>query len=162
MFGDSQSVLNTSAGTRMEFYSKALQFGLENPLFGVGVGDVENLLANKYRIGEIAILTDNVHSEYMNMLLIGGFPLLILYCVYVISIFWYGYRLASVAKSLGWMFMGVSLWLGISSIFNSSIKDFGDKQLVILVLSWLVACVLSIRKKENPLEAISKFNRTRN
>lgn len=159
VFGDSQSVLNTSAGTRVEFYSKALQFGIENPVFGVGVGDVESLFANKYQIGEIAILTDNVHSEYLNMLLIGGFPLLFLYCAYLTSIFWYGYKLVSFAKPVGWMFMAVSLWLGTASTFNSSIKDFGDKQLVILVLSWLIACVLSIEKNKNPLEALFKFNK---
>ena len=128
-------------------------------VFGVGVGDVESLFANKYQIGEIAILTDNVHSEYLNMLLIGGFPLLFLYCAYLTSIFWYGYKLVSFAKPVGWMFMAVSLWLGTASTFNSSIKDFGDKQLVILVLSWLIACVLSIEKNKNPLEALFKFNK---
>lgn len=158
VFGDSSAVLQTSAGNRIEFYTKAFGFGLENPFFGVGVGSVEDLLRTKYELGEISVLTDNVHNEYMNMFLIGGFPGLALYISYLVAMFSYGYKFKSKqSKSLGWLFMGTAVWLGCASIFNSSIKDFGDKQLIILVLSWLVSSAMAVEKGVDPFASLRKI-----
>lgn len=154
LFGDSAAVLNTSAGNRIEFYTKAFYFGLENPFFGVGVGDVELLLASKYQSGEIGVLTDNVHNEYMNMFLIGGFPLVILYVAYLVALFIYGFKFTEQSKGIGWMFMGVAVWLALASLFNSSIKDFWDKQLIILVVGWLISCVLALKDEQDPFKKL--------
>lgn len=139
VFVGDMSFLHTSAGNRLEFYFSALKFGLESPWLGYGVGDVENLLAARYAEGDIKVLTDNVHSEYFNMLLIGGFPALIFYLAYIASLFQFGFSLKGKNRVVGWGFMGAALWLAVASVFNSTIKDFGDKQLVIIVLSWLLA-----------------------
>ena len=158
VFGDSSAVLQTSAGNRLEFYTKAFGFGLENPFFGVGVGSVEDLLRIKYEVGEISVLTDNVHNEYINMFLIGGFPALTLYISYLVAIFAYGYKFKSTrSKPLGWLFMGVAVWIGCASMFNSSVKDFGDKQLIILVLSWLVSSAMAMEKGIDPLASLRKI-----
>ena len=62
----------TSTGFRLEMYRGSIQIGADNPLGGVGVGDVVAELENRADSGQVRILFDNVHSEFLNMLVAGG------------------------------------------------------------------------------------------
>ena len=72
-------------------------------------------------------LTDNVHSEFMNMLIAGGLPALFLFLVFVLSISWVGFRYRKTDRAIGDALTGISVIVFVSAIFNSTIKDYGEK-----------------------------------
>jgi hypothetical protein len=136
---------NTSAGNRLEFYRGAIQIGADNPLGGVGVGDVVTELKDRANSGQIRIVTDNVHSEFMNMLIAGGLPALFLFLVFVLSISWVGFRYRKTDRVIGDALTGISVIVFVSAIFNSTIKDYGEKNALLIILSLLVAKLFSDR-----------------
>lgn len=135
----------SSAGNRLEFYRGAIQIGVDNPLGGVGVGDVVTELKDRADSGQIRIVTDNVHSEFMNMLIAGGLPALFLFLVFVLSIFWVGFRYRKTDRAIGDALTGISVIVFVSAIFNSTIKDYGEKNALLIILSLLVAKLFSDR-----------------
>ena len=79
---------------------------------------------------------------------------MILYVAYLVALFIYGFKFTEQSKGIGWMFMGVAVWLALASLFNSSIKDFWDKQLIILVVGWLISCVLALKDEQDPFKKL--------
>jgi len=127
----------SSVGYRLEFYRVAAKIGLENPVFGVGVGDVVSELKSRKDNEETDVLTDNVHSEYLNMLLMGGIPASFLYFWYLSSIVKLGLAQRSKLGWLGDALIGVGCLIIVSTMFNSSIKDYGEKHALVIILSLL-------------------------
>ena len=91
-------------------------------------------------MGLIRVLTDNPHSEFVNMAMAGGYPALVLFAIFVAAFFWLGIRTQSPQiKWVGDCFIGLGLVLAISATFNSSIKDFGEKHVLLACLPVLLA-----------------------
>ena len=143
----SDSQIETSTGHRFEYYRMAVQMIMERPLLGWGVGDVASELRARFDSGQMLLLTDNVHSEFLNMLLIGGLPAGLLFAFFIFSIFVRGLALLSCNKLWGSVFLCISTLIFVSAIFNSIIKDYGEKHVLLIVLSWLAA------KQLNPEES---------
>lgn len=135
VFGD----FNSSVGYRLDFYQAALFLGAEHPLMGVGVGDVASELEGLFNLGRLQTLTDNVHSEFLNMLVAGGLPAMLLFLVFVFSIAWVGLKHRQADRTLGDTLVLMSALLITASLFNSTIKDYGEKHVLIIILSCLSA-----------------------
>ena len=133
----------SSAGYRLEFYRGAIQIGADNPVGGVGVGDVVAELENRANSGQIRLLTDNVHSEFMNMLMAGGFTAFLLFLAFVSLIAWVGFQYRKSDRAVGDALIGISVIVFVSALFNSTIKDYGEKHALLIILSLLAAKLLS-------------------
>ena len=133
----------SSAGYRLEFYRGAIQIGADNPVSGVGVGDVVSTLENRANSGQIRLLTDNVHSEFMNMLMAGGFTAFLLFLAFVSLIAWVGFQYRKSDRAIGDALIGISVIVFVSALFNSTIKDYGEKHALLIILSLLAAKLLS-------------------
>jgi len=135
----------SSAGYRLEYYRGAIQIGAGNPVGGVGVGDVVAELENRANSGQIRLLTDNVHSEFMNMLMAGGFTAFLLFLAFVSLIAWVGFQYRKSDRAVGDALIGISVIVFVSALFNSTIKDYGEKHALLIMLSLLAAKLLSGR-----------------
>jgi O-antigen ligase len=135
----------SSAGYRLEFYRGAIQIGADHPVGGVGVGDVVSELENRANSGQIRIVTDNVHSEFMNMLIAGGVPALLLFLAFVSLIAWVGFQYRKSDRAVGDALIGISVIVFVSALFNSTIKDYGEKHALLIMLSLLAAKLLADR-----------------
>ena len=133
VYGDIES----SAGYRIEFYRAALVLGLQNPIVGVGVGDVAGSLSALFDQGTMKIFTDNLHNEFLNMWVAGGIVAALLFAGFVLSIGIVGYQLRGIDRLKGDLLLGACFLLLISALFNSTIKDYGEKHALILMLSIL-------------------------
>lgn len=128
----------SSSGYRIEFYRQALEIGFENPVLGVGVGGVVSELETRFADGRLRQYTDNVHSEYMNMLVAGGFPALMLFMAFVIAFGLCGLKWRHEEESwLGDAFLGICVIIAISALFNSTVKDYGEKHALLVLLPLL-------------------------
>ena len=132
----------SSSGRRLEFYRGAIHIAVDYPLGGVGVGDVVDELENRANEGQIRIVTDNVHSEFLNMLIAGGVPALLLFSAFVLLIARCGFQHRKVGRALGDTLIGVAGIIFVSALFNSTIKDYGEKHALLIILS-LIAAQLS-------------------
>ncbi len=130
---------HSSAGQRLEFYRGAINIGLDHPLIGVGVGDVTSVLQSRAETGQIRLLTDNVHSEFMNMLMAGGVPALLLFAGFIVAISCTGFFVRRKPRWLGDALIGLGVIVLVSALFNSTIKDYGEKHALIVMLSILGA-----------------------
>ena len=89
-------------------------------------------------------LTDNLHSEIFNLFALGGVIALSLYLYYVFELF----RAGSASKvdqlrrkDFRWILFALVSVIMISSLVNSTIKDFGEKHLLIAIFALLGAYV---------------------
>lgn len=137
----------SGVGFRIEAYRGAIQIGIENPWSGVGVGDVVTELQTLAHSGQIRIMTDNVHSEFMNMLIAAGIPALLLFSAFVLSIAWVGFQYRKMDGAVGDALIGISVILFASALFNSTIKDYGEKHALLIILSLLATKLLADRVK---------------
>lgn len=139
----------SSVGERLEFYRGAINIGMDHPLKGVGVGDVTKTLKSRAEAGEIRIFTDNVHNEFLNMLMAGGLPALLLFAGFVLSIAYSGFVVRPHSSWLGDAFIGLGVIVLVSAFFNSTIKDYGEKHALIIMLSILGAHLLASRASKS-------------
>lgn len=145
----------SSAGHRLELYRGAILIAADNPVVGVGVGDVVAELANRKNSGQIRVLSDNVHSEFMNMLIAGGLTALLLFLAFVSLIAWVGFQYRKSDRAIGDALIGISVIVFVSALFNSTIKDYGEKQALLIILSLLAAKLLSGRLRSSTKTANS-------
>lgn len=129
----------SSAGLRLEYYKNAIEIGVENPLLGVGVGDVEGALREKFDTGEMRAFTDNVHNEFLNMLMAGGIPALMMFGAFIFSLTGVGWQHRTAKRFTADTLIILSAVLFISALFNSTIKDYGEKHVLIIILSLIGA-----------------------
>ena len=143
--------MDSSGGRRAEFYRVSVEVLLEYPFFGLGVGDVSNYLARLNQEGRLQFYTDNVHSEVFNMGLIGGFPAMLGFFLFVMSVGYCGFAVRRSDRLTGDILIGVSVIILISALFNSTIKDYGEKHAILVVLA-----LLGSRLYERPNELRTK------
>lgn len=127
----------SSAGYRLVFYRTALEIGSERPLLGVGVGGVAKEFRDRAENGRTPMLTDNVHSEYLNMFVIGGIPAVLLFIVFLGLIVRKGLIQRRSSRWLGDAFIVIGCIVTVATIFNSSVKDYGEKHALIILLALL-------------------------
>ncbi|MDB2411907.1 O-antigen ligase family protein [Litoricolaceae bacterium] len=139
---------NSSVGYRLEFYRAAIEIGLDNPMVGVGVGDVASELRAYWNVGKLRVLTDNVHSEYLNMLMVGGIPAVLLFALFLGLIIRQGLLQRSRSRWLGDAMVGIGCIVVVATLFNSSIKDYGEKQALIIIFSLLNAMIADFEIKK--------------
>lgn len=133
-----------SAGLRAEYYRGGFHLWGESPLYGLGIATIGPALNQLYTDGIMRVFTDNLHSEYLTMLVGGGIFGLALYCVFLISFwrFFRGQQFVGITRGLSldvqFVGRGVVLVIAIFSLFNSTFKDFGEKQLLLFILPFLL------------------------
>ena len=84
-------------------------------------------LQSRAETGQIRLLTDNVHSEFMNLLMAGGAPALLLFAVFIVCIAYSGFVVRRQSRWLGDALIGIGVIVLVSAFFNSTIKDYGEK-----------------------------------
>lgn len=133
---------HSSTGYRLEFYRYGVGVGMDHLLSGVGVGDVARTLELGAETGKIRVLTDNVHSEFINMLMAGGAPALLLFCGFIFAVGYSGFVVRHNSPLLGDALIGLGVIIFVSALFNSTIKDYGEKHALIIMLSILGGLLL--------------------
>lgn len=140
---------HSSGGYRLEFYKEAIKIGVDHPMTGVGVGDVVSTLRARAEAGEMRVLTDNVHSEFLNMLVAGGVPALSLFAIFLIFVAYSGFTIRQRSCCLGDALIGLGVIIFVSAVFNSTIKDYGEKHALLIMLSILGARLSSQGKLDD-------------
>ena len=142
---------SNSAGLRAEYYRGGFRLWAESPIYGLGLANISQALDRMYNDGLIRVFTDNLHSEYLTMLVGGGALGLIFYCLFL-TFLWRAFRMQPLVEinrgiSLDVQFVGqgIVLVIAIFSLFNSTFKDFGEKQLLLFMLPLL----LQLTKKKD-------------
>lgn len=132
-----------SNSLRLDYYLGAFSLGAENFPWGVGVGDAVMVLEKAFLEGRMRYLTDNVHSEFLNMWLVGGLPALLLFSLFIASIIWTGIIAIPKHKLVGELMVGFGFIIIIGAMFNSVIKDFGEKHVILIALASFASFLLS-------------------
>jgi len=134
----------TSIGKRLVFYSGAFEIAKENVFFGVGLSGLDPALADAFNTGVMGRLTDNVHSEIATQYLAGG---LIGLAIFFGSLSYIVYAAYSAKNQrIYWLVLGCLTVLLISGIFNSVIKDFGEKHAFLVVFSLVLSELRDLRE----------------
>lgn len=112
----------TSAGDRLEWWRKSLDFVRERPLIGHGVGSIRPLFAAS-AVGEngvSALVTANPHNQYfavaIELGLVGVAALLAMWASHI--------QLFRAVAGLPWLGMIVVVQNIVGSLFNSHLFDF--------------------------------------
>lgn len=84
-------------------------------------------LQSRAETGQIRLLTDNVYSEFMNLLMAGGAPALLLFAVFIVCSAYSGFVFRRQSRWLGDALIGIGVIVLVSAFFNSTIKDYGEK-----------------------------------
>lgn len=143
-----QDVKMTSIGMRLSWYDAVFKRGMENPWVGSGVGSYEVVLDELFQEKKIDQPIDNIHSEYLNMFMMGGIISLVLFAIYIFLIFLQGIKLWSFGKEeLGLFYLCLAVLVGLYSLLNSSFKDFGEKHVLIFVISLVSSVVENAKAK---------------
>lgn len=141
IFEDSYS---NSAGLRAEYYRGGFHLWTDSPIFGIGIANIDGALSQLHTEGLIRAFTDNLHSEFLTMLVGGGMFGLALYCMFLISFWGFFQNQADIKLTYGFSLdvkfvgRGIILVIAIFSLFNSTFKDFGEKQLLFFILPFLL------------------------
>lgn len=125
-----------SSALRLDWWFYSLTLIKDNWVTGIGLSEIPMYLNLGHKSDLIKVPTDNLHSEFLTMFLgtgIFGFLLLFLYFAVM---FFEGFRLYVRNQSLSSYFLMVlpTIFI-IGCVFNSSLKDFGEKHLMICILS---------------------------
>jgi len=151
----------SSAGERFELYKIGVSVGWENPLLGVGIGDVADKLSDLYDQGKLRIpeKTDNVHNEFVNILMIGGLTALTMFLWFLFAIVKQGLTQRRAIPWLGDSMIAVVALIIVSGLFNSIIKDYGEKHVLLIVLSCLIAATKNSHSDGNSILNESRYLR---
>ena len=121
-----------SPGIRINLYVWATGELFSNP-FGHGIGDVADVMDSAFESGALLINADNVHNEYLNFGLIGGVPLTVLLAASFI--FWCRESCREKKIIGGEVFAILFSVFATHMLFNSAIKDLGEKSLLTITLT---------------------------
>ena len=139
---------SSSAGERFELYRTGLSVGWQNPVLGVGIGDVSDKLSDLYEQGKLRVpeKTDNIHNEFINILMIGGFTALAMFFWFLFVMAKLGIDQRKVVPWLGDSMIATVALIVVSGLFNSVIKDYGEKHVLLIVISCLIAMAKKVRR----------------
>lgn len=113
----------SSAGERLEFWKKSIQFALASPVIGHGTGSIRSQFKNvaSKGAGVSALVTRNPHNQLLAVTvqvgLIGGLILIAM---------WSAHILLFCSRGLvAWVGLAIVAQNVVSSLFNSHLFDFG-------------------------------------
>ena len=144
----------SSAGLRIEWWRGAVKLGMEQPIFGRGIGDVKADLTALYKQDQMREWTRNVHNEYLHLLLAGGFVAVFLIIGFVSTLIISGRRVLRQLPLVGLCLVGAGLMTGIAGLFNSTIMNFSTKYVLIIML--IITGGL-IRRQYQPVTRVRKI-----
>lgn len=114
----------SSAGERLEFWKKSIQFITEAPIFGHGTGSIRTLFAGVAADGEgvSSIVSTNPHNQFLTVAIqIGVAGALVMVAM------WMAHLLLFRAGGLvAWAGLLVVVQNVVGSLFNSHLFDFGQ------------------------------------
>lgn len=112
----SKIIYKVSVQSREEFWQSALNTVNANPIFGIGLdsfGDYSLLFRKKAVIGEY---TDSAHNYILDFAVIGGYPLALIYILFILLTFFSFFKLQ---KSLGAFNPKIAILFSSFVIFNA-------------------------------------------
>jgi len=128
----------TSTGIRLVLWENSLELIKESPIFGYGIGDIQDLLSQQMKSNGFLVLAErksNCHNQYLQFLMSIG---LIGLALFIISIFYYFNKFKNENNILGATVLIFFLLLFMT-------ESFLDRQngiiIYSLVLSLLVFCL---------------------
>lgn len=132
----SQGEYGTSVGIRLRFYQNSLSLIADNPVFGCGTGCIEQAYEHFYSKNPKEVMTDNLHNEYINLLVQTGVIGLFIFFLWFSSLFQ--------SKSLdlpyaGTLKVGMGVIFLIFCLFNSGLMDFHEGWLFCYLTTLCVA-----------------------
>ena len=132
-----------SSALRLDWWLYSLELLKDNWVLGIGLSEIPMYLDIGVSTGSIRFPTDNLHSEYLTIFLGTGIVGLLLLIFYFIIMFIEGFVLFAKHRSLSSYFlMVISTIFIVGCFFNSSLKDFGEKHMMICILSMATGLVL--------------------
>ena len=91
-------------------------------MFGVGVGDVVGALEDMSSKGELRVATDNVHNEFLNMLIAGGVPAMVLFLGFIMMIGHTGVIHRKQSRWVGDALICLSVLIMISALLTQPLR----------------------------------------
>jgi len=157
--------VHTSTGARYELWRAAWIMFTEHPVFGIGSGEVRQILKKKIDSGEIKKikLYDHVHNEPLQILITTGIVGLSAYLILYAGISYYFYRsliTSSINKVRYLSFLGI-MTTGAYFIFGLTNYSFGHHVMVLFfaVMVAIFAGVISnIENNKNSSDSIRIFS----
>lgn len=135
---------NTSVGLRLQWIFWSFSRGLETPFLGVGAGNYLVSIEGAYESGGLKYLTDNLHSEFANIFLMVGITGLILFVGQYLLILWLAIRCGSRESMM--LSVGITIVFVLHGIANSTLKDFGEKNLLLAVMPLVLVSLIRLRQ----------------
>ena len=134
----------TSVGLRLQWLLIPIQSLFDGYWFGVGAGDYQSAIDHALQVRPQLFPTDNLHSEFANMTLMLGIPGFLLYAGLFIMPLAVCYRARDrISLSAHCLMAMVMSTLFVSSLFNSALKDFGEKNILMVMVPLAMFLVLS-------------------
>lgn len=115
---EAKTINSNSTNTRYSIYKTTLFLIKKSPLIGYGIGDYNDQLKLQYKKKAPFLLDKeyNSHNQYLSFLLIGGFPLLIVYLYFL----YYNIRLS--INHQNYLLLGVIFYYSIV-MFSENILE---------------------------------------
>ena len=115
----------------------------------MGIGDVSDKLSDLYEQGKLRVpeKTDNIHNEFINILMIGGFTALAMFLWFLFVIAKLGIDQRKLVPWLGDSMIATVALIVVSGLFNSVIKDYGEKHVLLIVIPCLIAMAKKVRRE---------------
>lgn len=136
-----QGEYGTSIGIRLRFYQNSLLLIADHPILGCGVGCVQTAYTAAYGKEPGIMLTDNLHNEYINMLVQAGILGLFIFFLWFAAL----YQSALISLSCASAFrLGLGIIFLIFCVFNSSLMDFHEGWLFCYLTT---LCIVPMQKK---------------
>ncbi|NOR81413.1 MAG: hypothetical protein GQ529_11380 [Methyloprofundus sp.] len=153
--GEKSAVVRTAVGARLELWKAAWIIFTENPVFGIGSGEVKQALKKKKRTGEIKRISsyDHVHNEALQILVTTGIVGFIAYIILYAGIAYYFYRTlieSNINRVRYLSFLGLMM-VGAYFIFGLTNYSFGHHVMVVffaVMVAVFAGIISSIENKE--------------
>ena len=140
--------VNSSVGTRIEFYRLTVAIVRDRPVLGHGTGSFPKAYADKTR-SQAALPTRNPHNEYLLIMVqLGLVGLAVL-----LYLFWTQWRLAPrLATPLEWhLARGLVLAMAVGCLFNSWLLDHTEG----LLYAWLTGLLFAGLQSEGEQRTVN-------
>ena len=147
--GDYKQIANKSNLARIDFFITPLSSFKGSTLFGFGLSEVPIFYANLFQQNILLSLTDNPHSEIINVFFasgLGGVSLMYLAFLYpLFRVMTFGIK--SNRNELIFLGFTLMLFFIVSSFGNAILKDYGEKNLLLII--YTLVGQINWSRKEN-------------
>lgn len=136
---------DTSAGERLEFWSKSLRFLAAAPLVGHGTGSIKQQFTTVVGTsGPSTIISENPHQQTLTVAVqLGLSGVILLYAMWIAHL-----MLFRAGGLVGWCGLLLVAQNMVSSLFNSYLFDFSTGWLYAFGVGMLGGAILKLRARE--------------